>query len=261
MILSLAAFTSLAAQCGPSVHHETLAAIARTESGFNTLAIGDNNSRRSHRPASVQAAVTTATALMRQGHSIDLGVMQINSKNLRGLGMSVADTFDACKSIAAGARILREGYHQPAAGEDSQPALMRALSRYNTGNPTRGFANGYVRRVLASARHVVPAIRVNGVPVAVAGPAVVVGPEERNIEVEAPPVAPVLPAAPPPAPPSWDVYGMARFMREHGSAANDSSATASKVAPGFIPNTVQGEGGSAAPVQLRAVTAGGDDAR
>ena len=252
MILSLAAFTTLAAQCGPSVHHETLAAIARTESGFNTLAISDNHSRRSHRPASVEAAVATATALIRQGHSIDLGVMQINSKNLRGLGMTVADTFDACKSIAAGARILRDGYRQPGAGEDNQPALMRALSRYNTGHPTRGFANGYVRRVFASAGQVVPAIRLGGAPVVVAGP------EGGSVSVNAPPAAPALP----PAPPTWDVYGTARFKRDYGDVVENARAPvpveAVPFTPAFGPDAVNLGAGGGAPVQLQRAPGGGN---
>lgn len=246
MILSLVAFADLATRCGPSVHVETLAAIARTESGFNTLAIGDNNSRRSHRPANAQVAIATANALLRQGHSIDLGVMQINSKNLRGLGMTVADTFDPCRSIAAGARVLTDGYRRPGAGEDAQPALMRALSRYNTGNPVRGFANGYVGRVLASAGQVVPAIRLGGAPVVVAA-----GPEEGSVEA--------APPALPPAPPSWDVYGSARYKREYGDAVDVAPVVAPPVSP--EPGTVPQGTGPGAPVQLRLVNIGGGDAR
>lgn len=39
MILDLAAFAALAAACAPSVAPETLAAVARAESGFNAHAI------------------------------------------------------------------------------------------------------------------------------------------------------------------------------------------------------------------------------
>ena len=161
MILSLVLFTQLAASCGPTVHVDTLAAVASTESQFNTLAIGDNTGGRSYAPATLQEAIVTATALLQQGHSLDLGLMQINSANLRGLGLSVADTFDPCKSIAGGTRVLVEGY-RPAPGEDTQAALLRALSHYNTGSQGRGFANGYVTRVQASAEQIVPAIRLGG---------------------------------------------------------------------------------------------------
>ncbi|UZO95032.1 Attachment mediating protein VirB1 (plasmid) [Roseomonas mucosa] len=203
MILTLAAFAQIAAACGSSVHVDTLAAIARTESQFNTLAIGDNTTGRSYAPTSPEQAIATATTLLAQGHSIDMGLMQVNSANLRGLRMSVADAFDACKSVAGGARVLVEGYRAPGAGQDTQPALLRALSHYNTGSQQRGFTNGYVRRVQVSAQEVVPAIRLGG-----PGGPVVVGPEGGS-EAAAPP-------PPPPAPPSWDVYGNARYRRENG---------------------------------------------
>jgi len=197
MILPLALFAQLAATCGPAVHVETLAAVARTESGFNTLAIGDTTAGAAHAPATPAEAIATATDLLARGHSLDLGLMQINSATLGRLGLTVADAFDPCKSIAGGARVLADGY-RPAPGEDAQPALARALSRYNTGSPVRGLANGYVAKVRASAAQVVPAIRVEG---------------WRE------PAAGGLHGASPPAtdsatlPPAWDVYGRARLAR------------------------------------------------
>lgn len=241
MILTLAAFAQLAATCGPTVHVTTLASVASTESKFNTLAIGDNNSGRSYKPATAEQAVAIATALIRQGHSIDLGLMQVNSKNLRGLGMSVADTFDACKSIKAGARVLVEGYRHPGDGVDTQPALMRALSHYNTGNAERGFRNGYVRRVQYAAQQVVPAIRLGGS----AGP-VVVGPEGGS---EA--VAPAAPPPPPPTPPSWDVFATARYRRENPDGPPSSPPAQAAPAPAAP--------AQAAPVQLQAISSGAFD--
>ena len=240
MILTVAAFTQLAMTCGPLVHHETLASVARAESSFNTLAIGDNTAGRSYAPASAQEAIQTANALIARGHSLDLGVMQINTKNLRGLRMSVADTFDPCKSIAAGARVLVEGY-RPAGVEDNQATLLRALSHYNTGNPQRGFTNGYVRRVQYAAQQVVPAIRLGGSPVVVAGPeggqgAVVVQP----------------PAAPPP-PPAWDMYASARYRRENGDAVQAQPQAQQQ--PEAAPQAQAPVG--PAPVMLQAIPAGG----
>ncbi|WP_446741254.1 transglycosylase SLT domain-containing protein [Sphingomonas sp. H160509] len=171
-------------------------------------------------PASLEQAVQTANALIARGHSLDLGVMQINTKNLRGLRMSVADAFDACKSMAGGSRVLVEGY-RPAGSEDSQVTLLRALSHYNTGNQQRGFTNGYVRRVQYAAQQVVPAIRLGGSPVVVAGPE---GGEGAVI---------VQPPAPPPAPP---VMGYVRFgavsPRKRRNGAGPASSTTATVAPG-----------------------------
>ena len=133
MILELAAVLGLAATCAPSVAPETLAAVARAESGFDTLAINVNGPGGGRvRPATATEAAARARALIAAGRSVDLGLMQVNSRNLGWLGLSVEDAFDPCRSVAAGARVLT------------------AFSGYNTGSPSRGFANGYVARVLAA---------------------------------------------------------------------------------------------------------------
>lgn len=202
MTLSLALFAQLAAACGPWVHVDTLAAVAQAESGLDPLAIGDATAGRSHSPRSAAAAVAQATALVRRGHSVDLSLMQLNSATLARLGLGVADAFDPCRNIAAGAQVLAGGF-APRGGEDGQQALVRALSRYNTGSPERGVANGYVAHVQAAAATVVPAIRLEG-----------------RLE-GTPPPDPDRPALPPPAatmiepePPAWDVYARARRDRE-----------------------------------------------
>jgi type IV secretion system protein VirB1 len=141
MILELAAVLGFAATCAPGVAPETLAAVARAESSFDTLAINVNGPGGGRvRPASVTEAVARARTLIAAGRSVDLGLMQVNSRNLGWLGLSVEDAFDPCRSVAAGARVLT------------------AFSGYNTGSPSRGFANGYVARVLAAdaANHAAP---------------------------------------------------------------------------------------------------------
>ena len=198
MIVTLTAFVQLAASCAPSVAVETLAAVARQESGFSDTMVNDNTAKRSYAPTSREEAVTLATELVVvQRHSVDLGLMQVNSANLAGLGLSITNAFDACRSMKAGARILAAGYIAPGNGGDTQPALIQALSRYNTGDPDRGIANGYVSKVQAAAEQVVPAIRLRAETV----PAVVGS------------VAPVTAEPLPPPPPAWDVFGQALVAR------------------------------------------------
>lgn len=163
MILELAVVAQLATRCAPFVAFETLAAVIRTESGFEPLAIGVNGGSPRF-PATYSEAVAVATDLIeRQHRSVDLGLMQINSANLASLGLSIADAFEPCRNITAGARLLRQGYAIALRTEaDPQGALRVALSRYNTGSSERGFANGYVLRVQGAAEVVVPAIRLRG---------------------------------------------------------------------------------------------------
>ncbi len=161
--LPLSAFAQLASSCAPHVAVETLAAVARTESGFDALTLHDNTTGRSYHPATSADAVALAVELATVArHSVDLGLMQINGANLPRLGLTLADAFDPCRNLAAADQVLVAGYAAPAPGADTQPAVQQALSRYNTGDPAHGLANGYVGRVQASAELVVPALRVHG---------------------------------------------------------------------------------------------------
>ena len=114
-VLTLAAFQTLAAACAPGVAPDTLAAIAQTESRLHAFAIGINGPGGGAILATTrQAAIERAHALLRDGRSIDLGLMQINSRNLGWLGLSVEDAFDPCRNLAAGARLLTSfsGYNR-----------------------------------------------------------------------------------------------------------------------------------------------------
>lgn len=184
MPLTMLQVLALAAQCAPAVAPETLLSVVQVESRFDPLAIGVNGKPRvAVSAATTREAADKASALIAAGRSIDLGLAQINSKNLGWLGLSVEAAFDPCRNLAAAARVLQSGYE---GGADAQPALRRALSRYNTGDARRGFANGYVAKVERAAAEVVPAIQLQ--PGAMASS---------------------TPDAAPPPPPAWDVFGQA----------------------------------------------------
>jgi type IV secretion system protein VirB1 len=169
MIIGAVLFGHMAAQCAPRVAAGTLAAIAGHESGFNPLAIHDNTTGRTLSPVSPAAAIAAAGRLITVGHSIDLGLMQINSGNLDRLGLTVSTAFNACASLHAAGRLLVSDYQAGGSAASDQAALQVALSRYNTGSTTRGFSNGYVSQVVAMAKQVVPEIDPS-VPVAAGRP-------------------------------------------------------------------------------------------
>jgi type IV secretion system protein VirB1 len=106
-VLTPAAVLLMAAQCQSLVAPTLILKIATHESGLNTTAVHVNADR-----------------------SRDLGLMQINEKNLSWLGLTEQAALDPCISIAAGAQVLA------------------GLSRYNTGSATKGI--GYATAVLAS---------------------------------------------------------------------------------------------------------------
>lgn len=160
MPLTLAAMFALAQICAPTVAPETLLSVARVESGFEPLAIGVNGGLpRSLRPKTNTAAVRQASELIASGVSVDLGVGQINSRNLSWLGLKVEDAFDPCRNLEAAAKVLVANYHGAARDREPQAALRTALSMYNTGDRSRGFRNGYVGKVTRAAAYVVPALQ------------------------------------------------------------------------------------------------------
>ena len=220
--LTVAQFGELALRCGSSVAPLTLAAVAKTESRFEPLTINDTPAGVTGVPATPAIAAQLATSLLEAGHSLDLGLMQINSANLRRLGLTPDAAFDPCHSIAAAAAILTGAYAGGDTHSEQQVALRGALSAYNTGDTVSGVANGYVHKVELAARQVVPAIDVGAVQ-ASASPAAAVP--------VAPAPLPPPPASNPDAPPSWNVWASfeydaaGRFGRHPDEAVAPGSAS------------------------------------
>jgi type IV secretion system protein VirB1 len=147
--------------CGSSVDPSTLQAIMRVESGGRAYAINVNGAPTQPPPAATAAeAATEAQAWITRGYSVDLGLMQVNNRNLPSLGFTVAQMFDPCTNIQAGASILTADYLAASSGRPNpQDALKAALSAYNTGNFERGFYNGYV------AKYYGPGAEIGAVPI------------------------------------------------------------------------------------------------
>ncbi len=147
--------------CGASVDPSTLQAIMRVESGGRPFAINVNGAPAEPPPAATAAeAAAEAQAWIARGYSVDLGLMQVNNRNLPSLGFTVAQMFDPCTNIQAGASILTADYLAASSGRPNpQDALRAALSAYNTGSFERGFYNGYV------AKYYGPGAEVGDVPI------------------------------------------------------------------------------------------------
>ena len=146
-------FTPLMEQCAPQVAAATLQAIVKVESRHNPLAMNVNGRRLVRQPRDLGEAQSWLRWLMARGHSVDVGLMQVNTANFSRLGLTPENAFDPCRNLAAGASVLQEAYarmrnRQP----DTQVALRQAVSAYNTGNAYKGFSNGYVARVESAAR-------------------------------------------------------------------------------------------------------------
>jgi type IV secretion system protein VirB1 len=148
--ISEASFDQLATSCAPAVAIRTLRAVAAVESHFESLAVRDNTTHESWAPSSLTAATALVKGRLKLSHSIDIGLMQINSGNLASLRMGVEDAFDPCQSLDAAHRILQTAFAAGSSETERQAAILITLSRYNTGKPLAGIANGYANQVISA---------------------------------------------------------------------------------------------------------------
>lgn len=151
MTYSAAVILGLAMQCASNIAPQTVAAIVHTESRGHPLALNVNGTRQPKRPTNLADAVATAKRYITMGYSVDLGLGQINSRNMGKLGLTWETVFDPCTNIAALGQILSQNYQSVADGRHPQTALRLAISLYNTGSTSRGFRNGYVAKVVGNA--------------------------------------------------------------------------------------------------------------
>lgn len=151
---------ALARTCAPDVHPLTVAYLVSAESHNRQFAINVNGGHSLERqPTTEQEARDAIVKLDARGWNYDVGYAQINSANFRSLGVTGTQLLDPCTNLRAGAQVLGDCYTRAVqqVGE-GQAALQRALSCYNTGNQQKGFANGYVARVVAQVKLKVPAL-------------------------------------------------------------------------------------------------------
>jgi type IV secretion system protein VirB1 len=225
MAYSAAAILALASQCAPSVAPETVLAIIQTESSGDPFALNVNGGRQPARQSNAADAAATARRFVAAGYSVDLGLGQINSRNMRWLGLTWETVFDPCTNVAALGRVLTTNYNAAKAGRDPQTALRVALSMYNTGSQTRGFRNGYVAKVARNA-----GVADTGVayvtdfpPVAVAIPGS--GDLRELLASENAPLQAPMTKPHPAPPPRWNVFERAAYDRETQNLAGNESSS------------------------------------
>ena len=141
--------------CAPAVDPVTMAAVVKQESAGQPWVVNNNTTKKSTTFGSKAAAVAAAVAAIGRGESVDMGLAQINSKNLPALGLTVEQVFDPCTNIAAGANILAAGYGRTG-------SLGGALSMYNTGRPDSRIGATYAQNVFGQAGVQVPASKSPG---------------------------------------------------------------------------------------------------
>ena len=147
-MLHALALAALISRCAPAVAPQTMIAIVRVESGGDPFAIGDNTTKRSYHLRNRANAEALADRLIAAGHSVDLGIAQIDVVNFAQLAVNPRALFDPCVNVRVGAEILSHDYTIARRRYGSgQMALRHAIGMYNTGRLDKGAS--YVGRVLA----------------------------------------------------------------------------------------------------------------
>jgi len=132
----------------PNVDSNIIQQIIRVESSFQKFVVNVNK-LDSFVLKTPEEAEKTAKEYIEKGYSVDMGLMQFNSKNLRlpiFSHLSVNDLFDPCKNIKAGSDVFFLAYESTNKNLSKEERINKALSIYNTGNQDLGFKNGYVAK-------------------------------------------------------------------------------------------------------------------
>ena len=139
--------------CSPNVAQTTMFAIVKTESHGNALAIGLNHGKRLlYGAKNITQASAWVDYLEKNNYDFDIGLAQINIKNVHKYGYKAHDMLDPCRNLSLASQILQKDYLDAKfKSKNSKDALYKAISAYNTGNYHSGISNGYVSRVIHNA--------------------------------------------------------------------------------------------------------------
>jgi len=120
--------------CAPSAPPLVLSGIADQESGYYSDSIFDNTTWTSSHYSSPNQAIDAATALIAQGHQIDVGLLGIDFTSWTRHGVPIVAAFDNCANAKISGEILM-GDHSTAlkAGFTGDAAWLQTLSLYNSG--------------------------------------------------------------------------------------------------------------------------------
>lgn len=152
-----AGLLSLALQCSPQVHPDTVFDVAKTESGYNPYAIAEiipkaerkaaGKSVITHMPSSKEEAMQIVKSIEGKGRRYSVGLMQITSTNFDKFQTTAEKLFSPCHNLNISQKILVDCYQRGG-------TLKNALSCYYSGSFSTGktkeaeFANtSYVERI------------------------------------------------------------------------------------------------------------------
>lgn len=142
--------TQLIDQCVNPKHKTVMQAIVKVESGGKPLAIGLNKGfKLQYQAKDTAQAKSWVDYLEKNNYNFDVGIGQVNIKNIHNYGYKASDLLDPCLNLKIASEIFDKSHQSALATDNSANALKKAISAYNTGNFRSGFKNGYVAKVTA----------------------------------------------------------------------------------------------------------------
>lgn len=168
-MLPLTIVMALAKQVAPDIAPDTFATFVCGETGNQTatapctagdvFAIRDNTDGVSYHPDSPDRATAIAARLiLREGHSLDLGLSQINFTGPVRMGLSIGEAFIPRRNIAVAGAILADAWKscQPRYSTDKD-RLTCAAALYNAGRESSA-GKRYAAGIWKVAATLVPSI-------------------------------------------------------------------------------------------------------
>jgi len=158
---------SLQSTCLPTAPLSTLRAVVQVESRGNPNAmqidfpkgllkrwrLAEGTLRLKRQPTNQREALDWLAYFQSYDIFVDLGLMQVSTAEAKRRGISPESLLEPCTNLRVGWQILEDAYQiEKKSYGPGQEALQHAISRYNTGDPHRGIANGYLASVLAAVR-------------------------------------------------------------------------------------------------------------
>ena len=135
--------------CGSAVDRTTLAAVIQHESGWQSNIVGMGKNIKPVYVADVKELRKLLDVAAVEDRTIDVGLMQINSRWITSGKISIESVLDPCKNVQFGARLLVEAYERATSlGMQPADALTASLSAYNTGK--FAITNAYPSLVIAA---------------------------------------------------------------------------------------------------------------
>lgn len=137
----------------PYAHRSIMTAIVKVESGGNPWAININSKtgqRLLYQAKTLEQAQAWVRWFVSNNYNIDIGLAQINIKNIQKQKLDPTDFLEPCTNLKMAGQILKANYVSAAkTSTNSDDAVKKAISAYNTGTFKSGFSNGYVGKVMA----------------------------------------------------------------------------------------------------------------